>query len=182
MNTSGASLFWDHHGGLPPGEHPMTLAELGRSFLVTGGQNPPVGWDMPRRSLQVANLCHLAGHLYQVGIDEIFIDGSFSTTKPSPGDIDAYFITDLLLWKSQLQKLRALDASWTYDPADRKPTPDGKRKWPQWFQYQIEFFYVFRPPHHHSSFMGTTNPPVTIDQFFRSDAGGNPRGLIRLVR
>jgi hypothetical protein len=159
----------------------MTIDELAQSFLVTGGPTPPAEWDGARRAQLVENLSYLVGQLRQVGIDEIFVDGSFATTKPSPGDIDAYFVTDLFQWRSQLQRLNAMDPTWTYAQGDRKPNLQGKLKWPQWFRYHIEMFYVFRPPYDHLSFMGKTDPPVPIHTFFRSDTAGKPRGLVRIV-
>jgi hypothetical protein len=38
----------------------------------------------------VDNLAVLVAQLWQVGIDRIFIDGSFAQDKPRPNDIDGY--------------------------------------------------------------------------------------------
>lgn len=174
-----APLSWDARGNLPVGDHELTLDGLRSSLLVHGDGS--ADWDRPGRARLASNFAYLVGHLHRIGIDEVYADGSFATSKASPGDIDAYFVTDFPGWTAQLKRLQAIDATWTYDLADRLPNHEGKLKWPQWHRYRIEFFYVFRPPFDHLSFMGTQRPPVTIDRYFREDAAGHPRGLIRII-
>ncbi len=177
-------LSWDASGALPPGDHAVTLDALAASCLVTGGETPPAGWDRDKRSRLVANLRQLVAHLHQVGIDRIYLDGSFCTDKPSPGDIDGWFVTDFPSWRGpdgQARRLQQIDPTWTYADTDRLANSQGKLKWPQWFRYGIELFPVFDPPWHHLSFMGTDHPPTTIDDFFRIDARGIHRGVIQII-
>lgn len=84
-------------GVLPPGDHPLTLDELKGSLLVVGPSPPIPTWDNQRRLRRVENLAHLVEQLRGVGIDEIYIDGSFVQNKPSPGDIDGYYVVDARL-------------------------------------------------------------------------------------
>ena len=114
-------------GILPPGDYVLTLAELRKSILVRGprGKKAIPGWDVEWRLLLVENLALLCRQLWQVGITEIFVDGSFVEDKSHPNDIDGYFQCELLrLASGQLEReLNLLDPhrSWTWDPASRKP-------------------------------------------------------------
>src|SRR5688572_2853906 len=82
-------------GLLPPGDHQLTIAELRQSYLVTGeGLNLP-GWDNAWRAQLVDNLEPFVRQLWQVGVERIFVNGSFVTSKPQPEDIDAYFECEL---------------------------------------------------------------------------------------
>jgi hypothetical protein len=63
---------------LPPGIHPSTLLEIEAVFAI----NPP------RRDLFLG-LVEGAASLRWSGCVELFLDGSFVTAKPIPGDYDA---------------------------------------------------------------------------------------------
>src|ERR1700730_9812930 len=92
-------------GLLPSGDYPLTLTELRESFLVTGVGVDSEHWDKPWRSQLVDNLDVLVRQLWQVGIDRIFVDGSFVEEKDHPNDIDGYFECDLrYLASGQLQR------------------------------------------------------------------------------
>jgi hypothetical protein len=78
-------------GVLPPGDYRLTISELRQSYLVSGeGLNVP-GWDSTWRAQLVDNLEPFVQQLWQVGVERIFVNGSFVTSKPRPEDIDAYF-------------------------------------------------------------------------------------------
>ena len=84
-------------GLLPPGDYEATLDELRHSILVVGPEgriNDPK-WDAPWRKTLVDNLEIMVRQLWQVGIGDIFIDGSFAEDKDHPNDIDGYFVCDL---------------------------------------------------------------------------------------
>jgi len=78
-------------GLLPAFDHKATLTELRESHLVTGEGVESATWDKQWRALLVDNLEVLVGQLRQVGIDQIYIDGSFVEEKDHPNDIDGYF-------------------------------------------------------------------------------------------
>lgn len=83
-------------GLLPPGDYPLTLDQLDGSLLVLGAGPPrdhPV-WDAAWRHTLVTNLRVMVGHLWQVGIDQKFVNGSFVEDKDHPNDIDGYFECD----------------------------------------------------------------------------------------
>src|SRR6266511_4186379 len=106
-------------GFLPLGDHAVTLDELRASYLVTGQGVPSLMWDRDWRRALVDSLEVLVRQLWQVGIDRIFVDGSFVEEKDHPNDIDGYFECDLHEFASgRLQRrLNQLDPHkiWTWD-------------------------------------------------------------------
>lgn len=73
-------------GLLPIGDHESTVQELRQSMLVIGYPGCDPHWDASWRLLLVNNLEVLAKELWEVGIEEIFVDGSFVEDKlQAPG-------------------------------------------------------------------------------------------------
>jgi hypothetical protein len=68
-------------GLLPPGDYELTLNELRSSPLVVGPSTGRPTWDASWRGHVVDNLEVLVGQLRQVGVREIYIDGSFVEDK-----------------------------------------------------------------------------------------------------
>lgn len=64
-------------GLLPPGEHEATWPEFVQRFGIT-----------PQRRLQLEGLLRALQALRAAGCRRVWIDGSFVTTKPHPGDWD----------------------------------------------------------------------------------------------
>lgn len=114
---------FQEHGLLPPGDYPVSFAELVNSLLVHGTER--ASWDSAWRSLLVDNLRVLVRQLWRVGITEIFVDGSFAEDKDHPNDIDGYFECDLkeLASGELVRKLNLLDPYkiWTWDPSPGSP-------------------------------------------------------------
>lgn len=79
-------------GLLPPGDYDMTIEEVRQSPIVVGPGITRPNWDAPWRALLVDNLQILVSQLWQVGVKDIFIDGSFVEDKDHPNDIDGYFV------------------------------------------------------------------------------------------
>jgi hypothetical protein len=112
---------------LLPGDYDVSFKELGESLLVRGPddreQYPT--WDVSWRKHLVENLEILTRQLWQVGIREVFADGSFVEDKDHPNDIDGYFVCgldelrtgELSRWLNLLDPFKV----WTWDPASRKP-------------------------------------------------------------
>lgn len=111
-------------GTLPPADYALTIGELRSSILVAGPSNDYPNWDRSWRAKLVDNLAVLVGQLWLVGINDIFVDGSFVEDKEHPNDIDGYFVCDLKeLASGMLQrKLNLLEHHkvWTWDPATRR--------------------------------------------------------------
>lgn len=82
-------------GVMPVGDHPVSLAQLKRSHLVTGRYSSrPEKWDQRWRLILVQNLEKLVRQLWQAGVDEIYVAGSFVEDVGRPRDIDGYYVTD----------------------------------------------------------------------------------------
>lgn len=172
-------------GLLPPSDYTLTVDELAESMLVHGPtdltpyQNGDAAW---RRHL-VTNLGILVGQLHEVGIMEIFVDGSFAEDKEHPHDIDGYFVCDLrYLASGQLQRdLNRLDPHkvWTWDPASRRPYRGyPKRQLPMWHQYRIELYPHYGQP---SGIRDEHGHELEFPSAFRrSRTDGKPRGIIQI--
>ena len=83
-------------GLLPKGDYKVSLNELRRSILVVNRSKKYPNWDSKWRAGLVDNLQVMVEQLWEVGITEIFIDGSFVEDKDHPNDIDGYFACDLM--------------------------------------------------------------------------------------
>ena len=172
-------------GLLPPGDYELTLDELLRSRLVVGPADPLESphWDAAWRAQLVRNLRTMVSQLWQVGITEIFADGSFVEDKDHPNDIDGYFECDLrrLASGALQQELNQLDPHqvWTWDPALRQPYPGyPKRQLPMWHVYRVELYP------HYGQLCGITDQfghELEFPSAFRqSRRDGQPRGIIKI--
>lgn len=174
-------------GVLPPGEYPLTLSELEESMLVLGPGLPkdyPV-WDAAWRLQLVRNLRVMVAQLWKVGINEIFIDGSFVEDKDHPNDIDGYFACDPTRYMSgQLEHdLNLIDPAkcWTWDQRSRRAHRGyPKKQLPMWHAYRVELY-----PHFTGLIAGVDEhgQPLEFPAFFRKCRGqGKPKGIVRIAR
>lgn len=110
------ALHFNEDGVLQPGDYPMTIGQLKESMLVFGPDNESP-WNQRKRLMLVNNLEILVNQLHNVGVDEIFIDGSFVEDKASPSDIDGYFVADPRDLPDIVRELNKLDPYkiWTWD-------------------------------------------------------------------
>ncbi|MFT8321958.1 MAG: hypothetical protein ABF649_13730 [Bacillus sp. (in: firmicutes)] len=117
-------MHFNEDGLLPAQDYALTLNELRESVLVRGPENQKP-WDVKWRLFLIDQLEALVQQLWDIGIDQIYIDGSFVEEKAHPNDIDGYFECDLMeLASGQLErKLNALDPYkiWTWESSSRKP-------------------------------------------------------------
>lgn len=134
-------------GLLPAGDWEVSLAELRESMLVVGPEEPArqLLWDTLWRRRLVDNLEILVGQLWQVGVTEIFVDGSFAEDKDHPNDIDGYFVCDYLaLASGELERrLNLLDEHkvWTWAQASRRRYRGyAKKQLPMWHAYRVELY------------------------------------------
>ena len=74
---------FNQHGLLPPGIHPATLEEVVQKL----------GFSSKRQDLIERGLKPVVEQLKALGVREVYLNGSFTTSKPSPGDIDGYVLT-----------------------------------------------------------------------------------------
>lgn len=172
-------------GLLPPGDYELTLDELRSSFLVSGpcSLSGALNWDTLWREKLVSNLAILVKQLWQVGIVEIFIDGSFAEDKDHPNDIDGYFVCDRMrLASGELQQeLNLLDPYkvWTWDPATRRPYRGyPKKQLPMWHQYRVELYPHYKQT---SGIRDKHGNELEFPAAFRqSRRDGMPRGIIKI--
>jgi hypothetical protein len=168
------------------GDYPLTLDELRASRLVSGEGVASTTWDAGWRRRLVEGLAVLVGQLWRVGIDRVFVDGSFVEEKDHPNDIDGYFECDVRhLASGRLQReLNALDPYkvWTWDPASRRPDPNSaKRQLPMWHRYRVELYPHF--PGLPSGIRDQFGNELQFPAAFRlSRSAHRPKGIVRLLR
>jgi hypothetical protein len=173
------------NGVLPPGDHQAKLADIRSSLLVTGTGVSSSHWDSDWRARCVDNLEILVNQLWQIGIDRIFINGSFVEEKDHPNDIDGYFDCDFQKYLSgELEtQLNLLDPhkTWTWDPKQRRPYRGyAKAQLPMWHQYRVELWPNFGQPF---GIRDTAGNSLSFPQAFRISRTNNlPKGIIELVR
>jgi hypothetical protein len=175
---------------LPPGDYEISFSELRQSSLVRGptdSSNYPA-WDSAWRARLVDSLATLTEQLWQVGVDEVFADGSFVEDKDHPNDIDGYFICDLNLLKTGdlTQRLNLLDPHkvWTWDPASRRPYRGyPKKQLPMWHLYRVELY-----PHVPGLGLGSGikdkhGHDLEFPSAFRqSRRDGKPKGILKIKK
>jgi hypothetical protein len=175
-------------GLLPPGDYGVSFDELRLSVLVVGPGGPAMSptWDSGWRAKLVDNLEVLTRQLWQVGITEVFADGSFAEDKDHPNDIDGYFVCglDVLASGRLTRALNLLDPYkvWTWDPASRRPYRGyPKRQLPMWHKYRVELY-----PHVPGLGLGSGirdrhgNELEFPSAFRQSRRDGKPRGIVKI--
>lgn len=182
MNSLPEFTRW---GLLPQGDYEVTLEELRQSILVTGPSDRAKypAWDARWRGHLVDNLEILVHQLWQVGITDIFVDGSFAEDKDHPNDIDGYFVCDMWrLASGELEReLNLIDPNkvWTWDPASRRPCRGyPKKQLPMWHQYRVELYPHFGQLSGICDEHG--NELEFPSAFRRSRCDGRPRGIVKI--
>jgi len=142
-------------GALPPGDHQASLEEIAKRLGFT-----------PRRRWLLKGLRAAVEAFWMAGVEEVYIDGSFCTEKPDPGDIDGYWV------EPDSEVYERIDPYWI----DLRPMlvqPVRKWKWRMWADHGVEFFI-------HPAMQATAEEK--FPQFFRHDREGRPRGVIQVIR
>jgi len=134
----------------------------------------------------VNNLEILARQLWQVGVRDIFADGSFAEDKDHPNDIDGYFVCalDPLRTGELPRRLNLLDPFkvWTWDPASRKPYRGyPKKQLPMWHRYRVELYPHVPGLGIGSGILDKHGHELEFPSAFRqSRRDGNPRGIVKI--
>lgn len=177
-------MNFNKDGLLPPGDYALTLNGLRASILVRGPQND-TPWDVKWRLFLVDNLEALVQQLWDIGIDQIYIDGSFVEEKAHPNDIDGYFECDLMeLATGELErKLNALDPYkvWTWDSSSRKPYRGfTKKQLPMWHRYRVELYPHFGQP---SGILDEHGHEQQFPAAFRKTRDSFlPKGIVKIIK
>lgn len=170
-------------GVLPEGDYELTVSELEQSTLAAAfiGDEESRIW---RRTL-ATSAGIIIDQLRQAGITQIYVDGSFATSKPIPGDVDIYFECSMaqIATDDLLETLNRIDPRqcWTWDDEDRLPElVDGKRQLPMWWEYRVEAWPEFGQKS--GQFHPITNESLTHAQLFRiMKYSGIPKGIIKII-
>lgn len=174
-------------GVLPPGDYPISLQHLAESPLVLGYDDPmdcPT-WDSAWRSELVQRLTVLVKQLWAVGIDEVYVDGSFVEDKDHPNDIDGYFVcsADAIASGRLESELNRIDPQkcWTWDRQKRRAYRGyPKRQLPMWHAYRVELY-----PHYSGLIAGIDEHGNQLEfpaYFRKCRRSGHPKGIIRIVK
>lgn len=179
-------LKFNQDGLLPPGDYAITIDQLKVSPLVTGEYSEfSDTWDRDWRHYLVEQAEILINQLWSIGVQDIYLDGSFVEDKSHPNDIDGYFDCDKTYFLSgDLQRdLNALDPYkiWTWDHQTRKPYKNyAKKQLPIWHRYRVELY-----PHYKQS-SGIQDKYGNELQFpaaFRlSRSADLPKGIIKILK
>ncbi|MDR6225667.1 hypothetical protein JOE21_001665 [Desmospora profundinema] len=81
-------------------------------------------------------------HLWEAKIEEIYVDGSFVTNKPEPGDIDGYYVADAreIASGSIYDRLNQIAKSDVWDIRKREPDEEGIIKPLMWHKHRVELY------------------------------------------
>ncbi|MEM9079429.1 MAG: hypothetical protein AAGC74_01915 [Verrucomicrobiota bacterium] len=175
-------------GVLPTGDYEMTFPELKQSMLVLGKTGvTDKFWDTDRRLWLVEQTEILVNQLWQVGIENIFIDGSFTENKNRPGDIDGYFEAP---WKRQLSRglehdlnLLSKDKIWTWRREDRREC-EGKKRLPMWILHRVEFYpyWTDSPFPMGTGILDEKGKDLPFPKAFRRSRSGVEKGIVKIIR
>ncbi len=142
------SLTFQPNGNLANGVHLMTIDEFEAFF----------GYTEHRRKL-ISGLKRGMAQLKDCGCKEIYIDGSFVTTKETPNDFDACWNADGVDLK-KLQSQYPIIIDFDNDRINQKR------------MYFGEFFPAQIP--------ASNKPLILYYYFFQRDRDGNPKGMIQI--
>src|SRR5215212_4898053 len=130
----------------------------------------------------------MVGQLWEAGISEIFVNGSFVEDKDHPGDIDGYFECEVLeVASGRLQrKLNELDPYkvWTWDPRSRRPYKN-QPKWqlPMWHRYRVQLYPHYPELPQPSGIKDEFGNDLQFPAAFRkSRREHKPKGIVKVVR
>lgn len=178
------------NGVLDPGTYDATIQDIKNSILVQGYGSPT--WDISWRMQLVDNAAVLINQLWNVGVTDIFLDGSFVEDKDHPNDIDGYFDPHLSMYdpndvKKYIQMLSDLNnldphKVWNWNWSTRRLVPGfSKPQLPMWIFYRVELF-----PHLN---MGTTgikdahgNDLMFPSAFRQSRNGFLPKWIVKVSK
>lgn len=181
--TSDTILPLFQNGVLPPGDYRLTIAQLRSSHLVLPLSNYPKSWDAKWRDELVTRLDTLVHQLWDVGIEDIFVDGSFVEDKDHPNDIDGYFVCDPKTFFEKVRLLNELDPLkiWTWDANRRTLDRDSaKEQLPMWHRYRVELYpHLGQPSGIKDKFGHDQQFPAA---FRKSRAADKPKGIVQIIK
>lgn len=173
---------FDQRGLLPPGDYHVTFNQIRASHLVSGDGSSPT-WDSAWRETLVDNCEVMARQLWQAGITNIVLDGSFVEAKDRPSDIDGYFDCDVRQLPQLVAQLNGKDSQsiWNWSSAQRTlDVQTGKLQLPMWHRYHVELYPNVQQP---AGIMDRHGNPQLFPAAFRQQRGTyEPKGVLVLVQ
>lgn len=176
------------NGVLARGTYDATFAQIRSSILVTGTGSP--SWDSAWRGFLLNNAEILTKELWAVGVEDVFLDGSFVEEKDRPNDIDGYFDTGLKMIGADLPKFLTMVQNlnlanqhkiWTWDPSTRiQVSGFAKRQLPMWVHYRVELYPHLEQPSGIKDMQG--NDLQFPSAFRQCRASGLAKGIIRVIK
>jgi len=142
------SIQFDENGNLPAGEHTARWEDIERSF-GTGG----------RRGELLRGLLELLRDLRSAGVQDVWLDGSFTTDDPDPHDYD-------LCWSRKGADVDRLPREFGYRD-DVSVSPDLSNHELLRRRYRGDVL-MHLPPH------------ADVVGIFTHDRDGNERGIIKV--
>lgn len=146
--------FVDDTGYLPAGVHDATFQQVQQRF----------GYNM-RRVRLLDGLRNVLRQLFEAGIEEVYLGGSFVTKAPLPNDIDGYWVYRKGIDISKIDPVILSMDVVAMDPFSGRFVRAVKMR------YGVELF------------MDSPNSKIegkTCREFFSCSRDGEPRGVIRI--
>jgi hypothetical protein len=176
-------MKFNAYGLLDPGEYPLTFSLLRESVLVRG-EDGLLPWDENWRRFLVDSLERCVLQLWECGVEEIYIDGSFVTDKFRPNDIDGYFIppNPEEVFNGELERrLNRLDPHRSWGWNRYRLDEFGNFQLELWHHYRVDLFPHCRGVY--AGIAGEDGENMTLDQFFRRDRDfGVEKGIVKLIK
>lgn len=130
------------------------------------------------------NLELFVRQLWQVGVERVFVNGSFVTAKPDPGDIDAYYECEVTQYPRILAGLLQAEPRLPWDLTRRRIDPKtGLQKPLMWHEYRVEFFPHFPDHPQPTGVRDEHGGNLYFPSLFRRDKETRrPKGVIQIIR
>lgn len=160
------------------------MPDLRQSHLVTGEGVQIPGWDSEWRAQLVNNLELFVRQPWQVGVERIFVNGSFVTSKPRPEDIDAYFECEVNRYAHVLVGLLQMQPALPWDMRRRRIDPSTNLPKPEmWHRFRVEIFPHFPDHPVPTGVRDEDDHDPYFPELFRLDkATLRPKGVIQIIR
>lgn len=176
-------------GLLNAGTYDATFSDIRSSILVLGDGSSST-WDKSWRLELTRRAEILVEQLWQVGVTEVFLDGSFVEDKDHPNDIDGYFDpklsamdpSDMREFQRLISELNKIDPHkvWNWDHRARKAYRGyPKKQLPMWLFYRVEFY-----PHLDlgSGITDSDGNDLQFPSAFRQSRNNfKPKGIVRVI-